>query len=62
MVETCQLLEYEVNERDSMAQIQQMVAKDSKILIEDQRALLPRGQPPDTNMPTTQCWAPPVSI
>ncbi|KAB7494181.1 Inhibitor of nuclear factor kappa-B kinase subunit alpha [Armadillidium nasatum] len=59
IVETCQLVEYEVSENISIGNIKDWVEKDSKVSKEDQRLLLPRGQPPDSSRSATQCWAPP---
>lgn len=61
VVDLCRLLEYEVTESTSLSEVQQWVARDSGVLVDDQRPLLPRGQPPDPTRPAIQCWAPPVS-
>lgn len=60
VVDLCCLLEYEVTEDTSLSDVQKWVAQDSGVAIEDQRPLLPRGQPPDPTRPAIQCWAPPV--
>ncbi|XP_027227427.1 inhibitor of nuclear factor kappa-B kinase subunit alpha [Penaeus vannamei] len=59
VVDLCRLLEYEVTESTSLSEVQQWVARDSGVLVDDQRPLLPRGQPPDPTRPAIQCWAPP---
>ncbi|KAK8729467.1 hypothetical protein OTU49_008483 [Cherax quadricarinatus] len=59
VVDLCRLLEYEVSEATSLCEVQQWVAQDSGVAIEDQRPLLPRGQPPDSSRSAIQCWAPP---
>ncbi|XP_063851587.1 inhibitor of nuclear factor kappa-B kinase subunit beta-like [Scylla paramamosain] len=59
VVDLCCLLEYEVTESSSLSEVQKWVAQDSGVAIEDQRPLLPRGQPPDPTRPAIQCWAPP---
>lgn len=56
------LLEYEVQDGMDMEKVQEWVARDSGVAVEDQRPLLPRGQPPDPSRPAIQCWAPPVSV
>lgn len=61
VVETCQLLEYEVKESDSLERVKEWIERDARVAAEDQRPLLPRGQPPDPSRGATQCWAPPVS-
>lgn len=61
VVDLCRLLEYEVTESTSLSEVQQWVARDSGVMVDDQRPLLPRGQPPDPTRPAIQCWAPPVS-
>ena len=58
---TCQLIEYEITPSTTLAEVQDWVARDSRVTIEDQCPLLPRGQPPDLERSATQCWAPPVS-
>lgn len=60
VVDLCCLLEYEVTEATSLSEVQKWVAQDSGVATEDQRPLLPRGQPPDPIRPAIQCWAPPV--
>lgn len=62
VVDLCMLLEYEVQDGTDMEKVQEWVARDSGVAVEDQRPLLPRGQPPDPSRPAIQCWAPPVSI
>lgn len=62
VVDLCCLLEYEVTESSSLSEVQKWVAQDSGVAVEDQRPLLPRGQPPDPTRPAIQCWAPPVRL
>ena len=62
VVDLCCLLEYEVTEATPLSEVQKWVVQDSGVAIEDQRPLLPRGQPPDPTRPAIQCWAPPVRI
>ncbi|KAK3888835.1 hypothetical protein Pcinc_007144 [Petrolisthes cinctipes] len=59
VVDLCMLLEYEVQDGTDMEKVQEWVARDSGVAVEDQRPLLPRGQPPDPARPAIQCWAPP---
>ncbi|KAK7069375.1 hypothetical protein SK128_021915 [Halocaridina rubra] len=59
VVDLCRLLEYEVKENTTLSEVHQWIARDSSVATEDQRPLLPRGQPPDATRSAIQCWAPP---
>uniref|UniRef100_A0A6A7FWJ5 IkappaB kinase n=2 Tax=Hirondellea gigas TaxID=1518452 RepID=A0A6A7FWJ5_9CRUS len=58
VVSGCRLLEYNISASTSIAELQQWVARDSGVQVEEQRLLLPRGHPPDNNRSAIQCWAP----
>ncbi|CAL4063161.1 unnamed protein product, partial [Meganyctiphanes norvegica] len=59
VVDLCRLVEYEVSGTTEVSEVQEWVARDTGVAVEDQRALLPRGQPPDGTRSAIQCWAPP---
>ena len=53
---------YEIKERTTLLEIQQLLENDTNIKVNNQELILPRGTLADPNKPATQLWAPPVSI